>query len=165
MSLGVLSGCYVPTRPLPAAGLIRVTGGGRFTERRPIVATARKPCKALDLEAMSNREVLAELSRIYGDLVSRLSMYAEVLDAKHELEEGPSRDVPDDQFDAVYDQALGLISRIDELENAFMNGADGLLSGRDNERWNWGIHTFEMKLKQRASAGLASAGTGGRDAD
>jgi hypothetical protein len=118
------------------------------------VATKR-PSKHLDLEVMSNREVLSELCRIYGDLLERLSNYADALDAEHVAHDDGDDSPPNDEFDAIYDQAMGLISRISEAESAFKFGNGSLLS-RTGARWNWGVDTYRSKLKQRAVAGLAA---------
>jgi hypothetical protein len=129
--------------------------GGLRAERRPNVAT-KPAAKRLDLEAMSNREVLRELCRIYGDLLERLSNYADALAAEHVGHEDVDESVPDDEFDAIYDQAVGLVSRIQEANHAFTYG-NGSLKTRDGADWNWGLDTYKKKFKQRAVAGLAAS--------
>jgi hypothetical protein len=99
------------------------------------VAT-KHAAKRLDLETMSNREVLSELCRIYGDLLERLSNYTDVLSAEHMDEDDLDRSPVDDHFDAIYDEAIGLISRIEKVNFQFKMG-DGSLVGRDGRRWNW----------------------------
>jgi len=118
------------------------------------VATKRL-CKTLDLEAMTNREVLSELVRIYGSLLDRMSAYADVLDAAHVDRDDVADNAPDDEFDSIYDQAIGLISRIQEAEHDFGFG-NGSLRSRTGERWNWGLETYKRKFKERAVAGLVA---------
>lgn len=113
----------------------------------------KQPCKRLELDAMTNREVLGELTRIYGNLLDRISAYADVLDADHEDSDDVASGAPDDDFDQVYDQAIGRISRIEEAEQCFRLGG-GSLRTRDGDSWHWGLSRFKASLKERAVAGL-----------
>jgi len=126
------------------------------------VATKR-PCKTLDLEVMTNREVLSELVRMYGSLLDRLSAYADVLVADHLVRDDVDDNAPDDEFDSIYDQALGLISRIEEAQSDFTIGS-GQLRSRNGDVWNWGLSTYKRKFRQRAVAGLVTLRGGVSDA-
>ena len=123
----------------------------------------KRPCKTLDLEAMTNREVLSELVRMYGSLLDRLSAYADVLVADHVDRDDVDDNAPDDEFDSIYDQALGLISRIEEAQSDFRIG-NGQLRSRNGDVWNWGLETYKSKFKQRAVAGLVTLRGGVSDA-
>lgn len=120
------------------------------------MATKKRPSKRLELDVMTNREVLSELARIYGDLLYRLNSYAAVLDADHVDDDDLETSAPTDTFDDVYDQAMGLLSRFEELERWFKFGS-GRLPDRDGGYWNWGTTTYKQNFCERAAAGLAVA--------
>lgn len=119
-------------------------------------------CKRLDLEVMTNREVLGELTRIYGNLLDRVSSYCEVLEIEHEEYEGDG-DVPD--FDAIYDEAMGLVTRVEEMTQTFERGVYGDQRGRYQSKnglvWTWGITTFKDRLKHRAVGDLVTGASDG----
>lgn len=135
---------------LRASGLIAVLGG-RCAEGRPIVATKRKTVvKRLDLEAMTNQEVLAELARMYGDILDRLNAHLEMGTG----DDGEQEPIPD-----AIDEGVLLHTRVNALTGDFMYGSGGrsrgVLRSREGIYWNWGLSRFKEKLND-ASADIAA---------
>lgn len=111
----------------------------------------KRPVKRLDLEAMSNAEVLAELGRIYGNVLDRLSVHREIGEGDEENDPAP---------DAI-DQGVLLLTRVQTLTGDFSYGRGGRVRGvlldANGDHWGWGLNHFRDKLED-ASADIAIVG-------
>lgn len=99
------------------------------------------PCKRLDLDAMTNAEVIAELERVYDDILGRLSAHLEV--ARDET-------VGVETATVAVEQGVMLSVRVDALGFTFENGWSERSSRPQLGSWNWGRYYFADALEGAA---------------
>lgn len=100
-----------------------------------------KPCKRLDLDLMTNAEVVAELERVYDSVLQRLNTHLEI--AKDD-------DVDVETATVAVEQGIMLVVRVEALVTTFQRGWFEHCNRPCIAKWNWGYHDFRRDLHNAA---------------